>query len=164
MNNERAAWEGGKCRVPMWMGGCPAGFCDDEAFGEQLPSAILYRERHYNRPYNCVPYCFGPCCPGHGGPRNDEPRFFYDGLDERGLAMWCCVGPDFENLQESPAGFSINPFEARNKYLAAQAIEARRAETGTGSVEDESAVAESDAPKATLASAAGGIRLEEGMK
>lgn len=25
----------GKCSVPMWMGGCPSGFCDEPAFGER---------------------------------------------------------------------------------------------------------------------------------
>ena len=120
MNDKRAAWEGGTCRRPMWMMGAPAGFCDEQAFGEQLPSAILYNERHYSKPGNPVPYCSGPCCPGHGGPKEDEPRFFIDGTTKEGRAMWCCVGPDFVNLQESPAGFDGNPFVARDKYLAAR--------------------------------------------
>jgi hypothetical protein len=118
VSEKRLAWQGGKCRVPMWMMECPAGFCDEQTFGEQLPSVILYRERHYNERYNRVPYCHGPCCPGHGGPREDEPRFFMDGCTDEGRPMWCCVGPDFENLQESPAGFDGDPFVARAKYLA----------------------------------------------
>jgi len=113
-------WAGGKCRVPMWMMGVPAGFCDEQAFGPQLPLAVLYRERHYNPRYNRAPYCHGPCCPGHGGPREDEPRIFMDGTGDDGRPMWCAVNPDFENLQESPAGFSQDPFEARAKLRAEQ--------------------------------------------
>ena len=117
-------WKGGKCRVPMWSMGAPDGFCGDEAFGEQLPTAVLYRDRGYAphaAPYGRkIPYCHGPCCPGHGGPRQDEPRFFQDGLTNEGRVMWCCVGPEFENLQESAAGFDGNPLAAREKYIAAR--------------------------------------------
>jgi hypothetical protein len=128
--------------------GCPAGFCDDVAYGHQLPGEILRYERNYDREYNRVPYCFGHCCPGHGGPGKDDPRFFTDGITSRGYQMWCCVGPDFENLQESPAGFDGNPFVAREKYRAAQAIETRSAKTEGLGPQDESAVGETDAPKA----------------
>jgi hypothetical protein len=112
------AWSGGKCRVPMWSAGVPDGFCDKEAFGQQLPRAILEQERGFNPRYNRIPYCHGPCCPGHGGPTADEPRIFMDGHGEDGRPMWCAVNPDFENLQESPAGFSQDPFEARAELRA----------------------------------------------
>ena len=46
----------GKCSVPMWSGGCPAGFCDADAFGLPLPGAT-YRG-----------YVPGLACPAHGGP------------------------------------------------------------------------------------------------
>jgi len=108
-----APWQQGKCRVPMWMGGCPSGHCDKPAYGHQLPREILEREHGYGGPYNRPPYCFGHCCPAHGGPKEGEVRFFTDGFSARGYQMWCAVMPDFENLQESPAGFSENPFEAR---------------------------------------------------
>lgn len=120
-----APWEPSKCRVPMWMGGCPAGFCDEPAFGHQLPSEILYRERSFG-PNNRVPYCFGHCCPGHGGPRENEPRFFTDGNTPQGYQMWCAVNPDFVNLQESPAGFDGNPFRAR-ELLALETLKATTA-------------------------------------
>jgi len=97
----------------MWMGGCPAGFCDKPAFGHQLPHDILYRERGYS-PHDRVPYCHGHACPNHGGPRETEPRIFADGCTPEGRQMWCAVNPDFENLQESPAGFHGNPFRARD--------------------------------------------------
>lgn len=101
---------GGKCRVPMWMGGCPAGFCGDEAYGPQLPQGYLFETRNWRR--GDKPYCFGPCCPNHGGPKAGEPIIFQDGLTEQGRQMWCAVLPGFINLQESPAGFSGNPVEA----------------------------------------------------
>lgn len=97
------AWSGGKCQVPMWMAGCPAGHCGEPANGRQLPLEVLWNQRGW--PNDQVPYSFGPCCPKHGGPRDGEPILFVDGLTEQGRQMWCAVMPDFENLQESPAGF-----------------------------------------------------------
>jgi hypothetical protein len=121
MNQTAAPWQPGKCRVPMWMNGCPSGHCDEPAFGHQLPKAILEYDRSYG-PYNRVPYCFGHCCPGHGGPAENEPRIFQDGTTKAGYPMWCAVMPDFENLQESPAGFDGNPFVARKNLIAAIAL------------------------------------------
>lgn len=102
MTESRAEWKGGKCRVPMWMGGCPSGFCGEPANGPQLPREVLF-ERGWQR--GDAPYCFGPCCPNHGGPKDGEPIVFRDGLTEGGRPMYCAVMPGFENLQESPAGF-----------------------------------------------------------
>lgn len=48
----------GKCSVPMWMGGLPAGFCDEPAYGEQTKRGRLTYNHH-------VPAL---ACPGHGGP------------------------------------------------------------------------------------------------
>lgn len=48
----------GKCSVPMWVAGVPAGFCDATAYGEQIK----------NR-YKQLPYCIGLACPAHGGPK-----------------------------------------------------------------------------------------------
>ena len=107
----------------MWMMGFPAGFCDKDAYGEQLPFEVL---RHTRARFNSrldVPYCHGPCCPAHGGPAADEIRVFQDGLTEQGSPMWCAVYPDFINLQESPAGFDGNPFKAiANLKTAATAL------------------------------------------
>ena len=47
----------GKCSVPMWRGGMPAGFCDNDAFGYPTKNS---RYRGY------VPAL---ACPGHGGPK-----------------------------------------------------------------------------------------------
>lgn len=107
---ETYAWSGGKCRVPMWMGGCPSGFCGEPANGPQLPYEALNWERGWQR--GDAPYCFGPCCPNHGGPKAGEPILFMDGYTEQGRPMWCAVMPDFKNLQESPAGFDGNPNRA----------------------------------------------------
>jgi hypothetical protein len=106
MNAKPLAWEGGKCRVPMWMMGSPAGFCGNEDFGPQLPREVLRDGRGWHN--GSAPYCSGPCCPEHGGPKKGEPIVFQDGLTERGYAMYCAVMPDFEDLQASPAGFDGN--------------------------------------------------------
>lgn len=104
-----------KCRVPMWMGGLPAGHCGEEAFGDQLPLAVLRADRGF---YYEPPYCHGPCCPRHGGPRQGEIRIYMDGYTKQGRPMWCAVLPDFVNLQESPAAFDGNPIVARNAIRA----------------------------------------------
>jgi hypothetical protein len=151
--NARLSWQGGKCRVPMWSMGVPDGFCDAPAFGEQHPKAILYAQGYSDR--NRVPYCHGPCCPAHGGPKEDGFRFFPDGLTAEGRLMWCCVGPDFENLQESPAGFDGNPITALANYRIALASVDRSPEGQDAQRLDakhESAVAKPDAqntPKET---------------
>lgn len=88
----------GKCSVPMWMGGCPAGTCGERAFGKR-PNSRIHRawwgdEMREDGRYNGhVPNL---ACPMHGGPRE---RVFKDGNS------FCAVMPDFINLQESIAGF-----------------------------------------------------------
>lgn len=104
----KAPWQGGKCRAPMWMGGAPFGHCDEHAEGPQLPARLLYETRG-GRDW---PYCYGPCCPKHGGPRIGEPIVFQDGLTPDGRPMWCAVMPGFVDLQESEAGFDSNPVMA----------------------------------------------------
>ena len=46
----------GKCSVPVWSMGAPAGFCDAPAYGE----------RQANSRY--TGYVPGLACPNHGGP------------------------------------------------------------------------------------------------
>lgn len=48
----------GKCSVPMWAGGCPAGFCDELAYGEPTGDG----KRRYD---GYVPFL---ACLRHGGP------------------------------------------------------------------------------------------------
>lgn len=115
------AWSGGSCRVPMWANGCPAGFCDRAAYGPQLPREVLYQERGWQR--GDAPYCHGPCCPIHGGPVKGDPILFPDGQTPQGYVMWCAVWPDFENLQESPAGFDGNGNVAIQKLRQASKSE-----------------------------------------
>lgn len=61
----------GKCSVPMWSMGCPAGFCDKPAYGERPPCRTFYNyaameQQRWDNKYNGhVP---GLACEGHGGP------------------------------------------------------------------------------------------------
>jgi len=60
----------GKCSVPMWMHGIPAGFCDKPAFGKPVPGKT-YRsssgeEMRFDGKYNG--YVPALACPAHGGP------------------------------------------------------------------------------------------------
>ena len=97
----------GKCSVPMWMGGCPAGFCDKPAYGEPPKSprhwnyCINEMQRDDNRYDGYVPAL---ACIGHGGPHS---RVFRDGN------KFCAVFPDFINLQESESGWGDTANEAR---------------------------------------------------
>ena len=59
----------GLCSVPMWIMGYPAGFCDEEAYGE--PSSVLSSDGLY------VP---GLACHGHGGPAKEKVL---------NLCSWC---------------------------------------------------------------------------
>lgn len=68
----------GKCSVPMWMGGCPDGFCNKPAYGERPPGRTwrdaYTGERHrFDGRYNG--YIPGLACEAHGGP---PPRHFGD--------------------------------------------------------------------------------------
>lgn len=110
-----APWQQGSCNVAMWMGSAPAGHCGKQSHGHQLPVRYLKETRDGY----VVPYCFGHACPAHGGPLENEPRIFQDGLTDEGRPMWCAVLPDFTNLHESPAGFDGNPVIAVANLRAA---------------------------------------------
>ena len=64
----------GKCSVPMWCGGVPAGFCDAPAFGRQEKGQRRYvYENTMQARGEWVPrYCQGLACYAHGGPRERE--------------------------------------------------------------------------------------------
>ncbi len=96
----------GKCSVPMWCCGMPAGFCDEPAYGKRVPTK-WYRDangRVFPADGRYEGYVPALACPSHGGPVS---RVFMDG------DQWCAVYPDFINIQESPAGFGYTQEEAR---------------------------------------------------
>lgn len=114
--NSPAPWDEATCRVPMWMGGFQAGFCGARAYGHQYPRrylSMLDGRYLFDRPA----YCFGHCCPNHGGPSETGVRLFVDGHTSGGRPMWCAVLPGFVNLQESTAEFDPDPVEAARKIL-----------------------------------------------
>ncbi len=105
----------GKCSVPMWSDGCPSGFCDRPAYGEQFeegspwaPAWWSQRDRNdfLLNPYNRKPYAPGLACDHHGGPSETQTRFMKDGN------MWHAFRPGFENLQESISGFGETQTQA----------------------------------------------------
>lgn len=59
----------GKCSVPMFMGGCPSGFCDEPAYGKQEVGQRRYGEfsRAWGKWFDG--YCGGLACHAHGGPK-----------------------------------------------------------------------------------------------
>ena len=67
----------GKCSVPMWSGGLPAGFCDAPAYGERPKSEQWFNHaaREWMRrdlKYNG--YVPGLACKAHGGPEMPTHR------------------------------------------------------------------------------------------
>ena len=104
----------GKCSVPMWLGGSPAGFCNEPAYGEPPKSRMVWhapRQQYVREDGRYDGYVPGLACVCHGGPKS---RVFLDGN------QWCAVWPDFINIQESPCGFGETP-EAARKALPTQA-------------------------------------------
>lgn len=60
----------GRCAVPMWCGGLPAGFCDMPAYGIQEPDQRRYGD--YSLAWGgkwFSGYCSGLACHNHGGPK-----------------------------------------------------------------------------------------------
>ncbi len=62
----------GKCSVPMWQWGVPAGFCDKPAYGnpepcKQFRDAWTGEMKRMDGKYNG--YVPGLACSGHGGPK-----------------------------------------------------------------------------------------------
>ena len=53
----------GKCCVPLWSGGVPGGFCDEDAYGVQTEEGKQRLELAFE--YHYAPYLV---CPNHGGP------------------------------------------------------------------------------------------------
>lgn len=111
-HEELDAYGVGKCSVPMWSGGGPAGFCDAPAYGRRMPTTWRRDAsgRQYPEDGRYSGYVPALACPHHGGP---QVRTFKDG------AAWCAVHPDFTNLQESDAGFGDTP-EQSIKSLGAK--------------------------------------------
>ncbi len=99
----------GKCSVPMWSMGGPAGFCDKPAYGVRPPGKQFYNihtQEMLREDGRYAGYVPGLACVGHGGP---AIRSFMDG------DQWCAVNRDFINLQESAAGFG----DTREQAIAA---------------------------------------------
>lgn len=65
----------GKCSVPMWCGGLPAGFCDKPAYGKPIESKT-FRDvftgelQRVDGKYNG--YVPGLACSAHGGPHDPK--------------------------------------------------------------------------------------------
>lgn len=65
----------GKCSVPMWMCGMPAGFCDKEAYSKRPPSKTWWnyaanQQMRSDRRYNG--YVPSLACPMHGGEKKEK--------------------------------------------------------------------------------------------
>lgn len=64
----------GKCSVPMWMGGMPAGTCDKDAYGKRPPGKVYRRWDgcEYRADGKYPGYVPELACPQHGGPKLSE--------------------------------------------------------------------------------------------
>lgn len=66
----------GKCSVPMWCMGGPAGFCDAPSYGERPRCREYYsyaQERIVREDGKYDGYVPGLACPMHGGPPAPQP-------------------------------------------------------------------------------------------
>lgn len=87
----------GKCSVPMWSMGCPAGFCDKPAFGKPPKSRTFWNyaagemQREDGRYNGYVP---GLACEGHGGPapRHCGDPCFHCGIPHDEVPVGPCQG------------------------------------------------------------------------
>ncbi len=59
----------GKCSVPMWRMGAPAGFCDEPAYGPEQPGQRRYGDWVPSRGRWMAHYIPALACYHHGGPR-----------------------------------------------------------------------------------------------
>lgn len=69
----------GRCSVPMFLCGCPAGFCDSPAYGEYIDGERYPRANHIRWEMQGKRmdgkfdgYVPGLACPNHGGPKKPE--------------------------------------------------------------------------------------------
>jgi len=70
----------GKCSKPMWCGGCPAGFCDRDAYGKVLPERVAFHWENGRKISIYVPHL---ACPEHGGPlAKKEASDVYGDIDD----------------------------------------------------------------------------------
>ncbi len=61
----------GRCSVPMWLGGCPAGTCGKRSFGERPHSRLWMNYaagRTMREDLRYDGYVPGLACVAHGGP------------------------------------------------------------------------------------------------
>ena len=66
----------GRCSVPMWAAGIPAGTCDRKAYGERPPSRLWMNYaagRMMREDLRFDGYVPGLACPDHGGPEAPKP-------------------------------------------------------------------------------------------
>ena len=82
----------GKCSVPMWCNGMPAGFCDRIAFGERRSS---FRYDGY------VPFL---ACHGHGGPKHNQTIKNEHGHHNGDPCIYCGTAQDDVKPGKCPKG------------------------------------------------------------
>lgn len=99
----------GKCSVALFNGAGPAGFCDRDAYGQQYTGSL---SQFFGN--NRAPLAMGYCCKIHGGAGEEDIRVMRDGN------AWMAFRPDFENLQESVAGFGDTQELALAELLKAE--------------------------------------------
>jgi hypothetical protein len=93
----------GKCSVPMWRGGMPAGFCDEPAYGMRPPCVSIKNGKGEMIRVDGKYSGYAPflACPAHGGPEkpaNDKKENIYKDLGwENG---WREYPPEYKKCVE----------------------------------------------------------------
>lgn len=74
-HNDAIAGVLGRCSVPMWIMGSPAGHCGEKAYGHRPPSRMVMNYpagRMVREDGRYDGYAPGLACPMHGGPKGGE--------------------------------------------------------------------------------------------
>ena len=105
----------GCCSVPMWMGGMPAGFCDDPAYGERPPGQTWYNDAvkevmRYDGKY--AGYVPALACPGHGGPKKHEVLNLCDYCTNH--IAECESNPEFGTGKGNDNVYACDSFNSKN--------------------------------------------------
>jgi hypothetical protein len=105
----------GKCSVPMWIMGCPAGFCDEEAYSERPEPPYYYKDGRtgQRRRGDCRYDGYVPAlaCPAHGGMTKEEALNLCD-YCKKHIAE-CKSNPKFGTGKGHDNVYECDAFEGR---------------------------------------------------
>lgn len=103
----------GKCSVPMWMMGCPSGFCDEPAYSKQLSYKQYqrYDGTWFRADGGYDGYVPALACPVHGGAKKESALNLCDFCSN--CFAECTSNPKFGNGKGNDNIYECDTFSAR---------------------------------------------------